>query len=83
MFAGAASGIQLQLWLKYPHLSKLVRKLNARLAQSGAGKIRFFIIDNEESELASCLKTVVQPNGDKKVIFANGFTPNVAEIVLT
>jgi hypothetical protein len=74
---GKESGSQLQ-WGKYPHLGKLVRMLNTELAKSDAGAIRFFIIDNDKSEMKSCLTTVKQPNGDQ-VIFTNGFRPNVVE----
>ena len=74
-FAGTASGRQLQQWDEYPHLWALVRMLNTKL-KSGAGRIRFFIIDNDKSD---CLTKVKQQNGDEKVIFANGFTPNVVE----
>ena len=76
---GSQDGLQLQQLSMYSHLSKLVGKLNQKLAKSGAGAIRFFIIENDKSEFASCLTTVAKPNGVKKIIFADGFTPNVVE----
>jgi hypothetical protein len=79
-FADAKSGRQLRKsWYMYPHLDSLVRMLNTKLAKSGAGEIRFFIIDNDKSEVNSCLVTEAQSNGYQKVIFTNGFTPNVSE----
>jgi hypothetical protein len=76
---GKEASSQLHQSGKYPHLSDLVRMLNADLAISGAGEIRFFVIDNDKAKLKSCLRVDKQLNGDKKVIFANGFTPKVAE----
>ncbi|HET9101290.1 MAG TPA: hypothetical protein VFN62_12915 [Acidobacteriaceae bacterium] len=76
---GRQDSLQLQQLSRYPHLSQLVGKLNEELAKSGAGAIRFFMIENDKSEFASCLTTVEQPNGDKKIIFADGFTPQVFE----
>jgi hypothetical protein len=74
---GKAASSQLQQWGERPHLGELVRMLNIRLANSGAGRIRFFSIENDEKELRSCLTTVAQPSGNPKIIFANGFTPKV------
>jgi hypothetical protein len=78
-FADSPSHRQLQAWDKHPHLSALVKMLNADLAKSDDGGIRLFIIDNDKSELAFCLPTVPDPEGGEKVIFASGFIPNVIE----
>lgn len=78
-FASAASGRQLHQWDKYPCLGALVRRLNAELSKSGCGGIRFFIINNDKLEPEPCLTTVEQPNGDKKIVFAHAFTPNIVE----
>jgi len=77
-FASTASALQVREWENYPHARNLIKLLNNRLARSGAAGIRFFVIENEASEVEFCLTASTQ-----KIDFANGFTPKITELSLT
>jgi len=62
-------------WDRYKHLGRVVNMLNAKLAKSGVGAMRFFVVQNEKSELESCLRI----DANKKVHFVDGFVPDVFE----
>ena len=67
---------------KYPRLLKLVEMLNAKLAIDGIGPMKFFVVENPKSELASCLTTTSETNGDVKAIFREGFALSIVEQTL-
>lgn len=82
-FASAQSGRQLKEVTKYPQLLNLIRSLNGQLDKDKIAPIRFFIVENEDDELANCLTTTTQTNGDVKAVFRDGFTLSVVEEKLT
>jgi hypothetical protein len=61
----------------YPHFGSLLELLNTEPTKSGAGKIRLFVIENKREEVESCLRIDERLNGDNKMIFANGFNPDI------
>lgn len=81
-FANAQSGRQLKEMGKYPCLLKLIENLNATLAIDGIAPMRFFVVENPVSELASCLTTTTESNGDVKAIFREGFALSIVEQTL-
>lgn len=78
-FASAQSGRQLKELNKYPYLLKLIEMLNAQLANIGVAPMRFFVVENPVSELASCLATTSETNGDVKAVFREGFALSIVE----
>jgi len=56
--------------------------LNAQLAKDGIAPLRFFIVENEDDELANCLTTTTETNGDVKAVFRDGFALSVVEKTL-
>jgi hypothetical protein len=81
-FAGSQSGRQLKQINKYPHLLGLIRTLNGLLAGDGIGQLRFFVVDNADNELATCLTTSTAANGDVRVVFRDGFKLTIVEQVV-
>ena len=72
-FASAVSGQQLSKVDDYPYLQKLITALNERLDVLGVHPIRFFVIENPDKELATCLTTATASNGDVKAVFCDSF----------
>lgn len=81
-FASAQSGRQLKEIGKYPCLLKLIENLNAKLAIDGIGPMRFFVVENPDNELVSCLTTTSEANGDVKAVFREGFALSIVEQTL-
>jgi hypothetical protein len=81
-FASAQSGRQLAALSKYPKLSGLIRLLNARLRDEGAVAMRFFVVQNPDSQLKRCLVEKREANGDVKAVFRGGFALSISEQVI-
>jgi hypothetical protein len=85
-FSNATSGSQLKKMRdcprSYPTLLKLLRTLNSNLAASEIAPIRFYMVENTDTTLKTCLTTTEHPPGKRKAIFRNGFTLNIVEYVL-
>jgi hypothetical protein len=64
-------------------LRDLVSKLNERLEGLGAGKFRYFLVRNTDSELEDCLRIQLRVNRDHRVVFKTGFTPCIEEWRIT
>jgi hypothetical protein len=80
VFAGASAyRKQLECWGQYPRLSRLIKVLDLELAKAGVGKIRFFVIHNNNSQVESCLKNTPQNNGYSRPSFKPEFVPNIVE----
>lgn len=81
-YANSLSGRQLRSLGSYPKLTKLIRRLNAKLALEGIGPMRFFIVSNADKELATCLIMKVD-GGDQKAVFHPDFRPRLEEVVVS
>lgn len=78
-FASAQSGRQLKEIGKYPCLLNLIENLNAKLEIDGINPMRFFVVENPNHELASCLTTTTETNDDVKAVFRQGFALSIME----
>lgn len=81
-FASAQSGRQLAALGQYPNLVGLIRLLNTRMTGQGAGPIRFFVVQNPDTELDRCLTTEAGTQRDVRAIFCENFTLSIAERLL-
>lgn len=78
-FANARSGQQIKGRDEFPRLWQLTAVLNVKLAENGIAPFRFFVVENSNAELKTCLMTSAQPNKDVKVVFCDGFVLGVTE----
>lgn len=78
-FASSQSGRQLKKCQTYPNLLRLIGTLNSGLAQEGLNPLRFFVVENDDTELSTCLTTRGEPNGDEKAVFRDGIVLNIVE----
>ena len=81
-FAGSLSGRQLKQMSKYPHLLGLIQMLNAQLADDGIAPLKFFVVQNADNELSTCLTTFTAANGDVKAVFRDDFTLAIEELIV-
>jgi hypothetical protein len=81
-FLNSTSGRQISKIEGYPRVRNLVSELNRLLKERDVSPLRFFLVTNGESGLSTCLSTERQPNGDVRVLFREGFIPDVAEVEL-
>ena len=82
-FASAQSARQIRERDRYPNLWRLASTLNLKLEEKGIAPFRFFIVENTNTELKTCLMTSAQANKDVKVMFTKGFVLNVVEYPFT
>ena len=82
-FASAQSGRQIRERKTHPHLLRLTSALNAKLAEKSISPLRFFLVENPDAELETCLRTTLEPNKDVKVVFCDGFTLKVSEYLFS
>ncbi len=81
-FANTQSFHQIKEQDQFPNLWRLVATLNSKLKEKQIEPYRFFVVENPNAELATCLTTSLQPNKDVKVIFSEGFDLKVVEYPL-
>ena len=81
-FASCTSGKQLEKLKEGSHLPKLVNKMDDKLAQIGVAPMRFLLVTTDGDELANCLTTTTEANGDVKAVFRDDFKLKVKEKAL-
>jgi hypothetical protein len=79
-FATAPSGRQLKRHAALPNLLSLIRLINSKLEEGRIAPLRFFVIENEDADLARCLTTSAHPTGGVKAIFRSGFALRIVEV---
>lgn len=78
-FASAQSGRQLTALGRYPRLLELIGLLNARLAREKVAAMRFFMVQNLDDELKSCLMTKEGRKEEVRAVFRDGFALSIME----
>jgi hypothetical protein len=85
-FSSAKSGSQLKVMRDcpqtYPNLLRLLKTLNSNLASGGIAPIHFYMVENDDTILKTCLTTTGHPPADEKAVFRDGFTLNIVEYAL-
>ncbi len=81
-FSTALSGRQLATLESQPKLLEVIHGLNHVLRLKQMAPLRFFVVQNDNNVANGCLMIECCPNGDKKVIFRDGYVPTIVEHVV-
>jgi len=78
-FRDSQSADQLRNIDEYPQLVQLIGRIDERLEENALRPLRFFVVENDESDLKDCLIAATTQNGDVRAVFRDGFTPTIVE----
>lgn len=78
-FSTALSGRQLATLESLPKVLDVIHRLNQVLCLKQMAPLRFFVVQNDNNAAHGYLMIECCPNGDKKVIFRDGYVPMIVE----